>query len=83
MRCMFHGYLEGVKAYTLRCLDPGHQMCITSRDVVFNEEEMTFNKKDDVGRNAEISEEELEHEEIPVEVEHSDVELHNPDEVKE
>ena len=44
---------------------------------------MAFKKIDDAGRNAEISEEELEQEEILVEVEHSDAELHNPDEVEE
>lgn len=44
---------------------------------------MTFKINDDTGRNAKISGKELEHEEIPVEVEYSDVELHNPDEVEE
>lgn len=48
--------------------------CITSRNVVFNEAKMAFKKIDDVGRNAKISEEEMEHEEILVEVEHSDTE---------
>lgn len=55
-------------------------MCIICQDVVFNEAEMAFNKTDDVGLSIKICEEELEHEEIPVEVEHSDAELHNPDE---
>lgn len=40
-------------------------------------------KIDGAGRNAKISEEDQEHEEIPVEVEHSDAELHNPNEVEE
>lgn len=71
------GYPEGVKAYKLWCLELGYMMCITSRDVVFNEAEMTFKKTDDVGRA-----EELEQEDISVKVEHSDAELHNPDEVE-
>lgn len=53
---------------------------ITSRYVVFNEAEMTFKKIYDVGRIAKISREELEHKDILVEVEHSNVELHNIDE---
>ena len=73
---MFLGYPEGVIAYRLWCLEPGHRRCITSRDVVFNEAEMAFKKTDDV-------EEELEQIEIPVEVEHSDAELHDPDDVEE
>ena len=43
---------------------------------------MDFKKTDDVSRSAETSDKELEQGEIPVEVEHSDAELHNPDEVK-
>ena len=42
-----------------------------------------FKKIDDTGQNVEISEEELEQENIHIEVEHSDDELHNPDEVEE
>src|SRR4051812_11190612 len=79
LKCMFMGYPEGVKAYRLWCLEPGHRRCITSRDVVFNEGEMAFKKTDDDGRNVE----ELEQVEIPVEVEHVDAELHILDEVKE
>ena len=44
---------------------------------------MAFKKTDDVSRSAQIFEEELEHEEIHVEVEHNDAELHNPEEVGE
>ena len=66
LKFMFTGYPKGVKAYRLWCLEPGHRRCIISRDVVFNEAEMAFKKTDDVGRSAEIYEEELEHEEIPV-----------------
>src|SRR3954471_23054695 len=79
LKCMFMGYPEGVKAYRLWCLEPGHRRCITSRDVVFNEAEVAFKKTDDDGRSAE----ELEQVEIPVEVEHVDAELHIPDEVEE
>lgn len=43
---------------------------------------MPFKKIDDVGRNPEISEEEMKHGEIPTDVELSDAELHNPDEVE-
>lgn len=57
--------------------------CIKSCDVVFNEAEITFKKTDDASWNTKISVEELEHEEIPVEVEHIDVELHNPNEFEE
>lgn len=45
--------------------------------------EMEFKKADDVGQSTKISEEELEHGEIHVEVEHVDAQLHNPDEVGE
>lgn len=37
LRCMFLGYLEGVKVYSLWCLEPCHRRCITSHDVFFNE----------------------------------------------
>src|ERR1044072_5311851 len=80
---MFLGYPEGVKAYRLWCLESGHKRIITSRDVVFNEAEMAFKKTDNVGRSAEVSDEELEHVEIPVEMEHVDVELHISYKVKE
>lgn len=80
---MFLGYSEGVKAYRLWFLEPGHKRCIKSRYVVFNEAKMAFKKIDDIGRNAKISEEDQEHEQIIVEVEHSNAELHNPDEFEE
>ena len=83
LKCMFMGYPEGVKAYRLWCLESGHRRIITSRDVVFNEAEMAFKKTDDVGRSAEVSNEELEQVEIPVEVEHVDAELHIPNKVEE
>ena len=34
LKCMFMGYLEGVKAYRLWCLESGHKRYITNRDVV-------------------------------------------------
>ena len=76
---MFVGYPEGVKAYRLWCLESGNRRIITSRDVVFNEAEMAFKKTNDVVRSAEVSDEELEQVEIPVEVEHVDAELHIPE----
>lgn len=79
---MFLGYPEGVKAYRLWCIYPCHGRCITSRDIVFNEAEMEFKKTNDIGRNAEISKEELEQGKILVEVEHVDAKLHNPNEVE-
>src|ERR1051325_7757471 len=69
LKCMFLGYPEGVTAYRLWCLESGHRRIITSRDVVFNEAEMAFKKTNDVVRSAEVSDEELEQVEIPVEVE--------------
>lgn len=42
---------------------------------------MDFKKSEDIGQNLKIYGEEMEHEEIPVEVEHSYAELHNPYEV--
>lgn len=83
LRCVFLRYLEGVKAYGLWCLKPGHRRCITSRDVVLNEAEMTFKKTNDVSRSMKISVEELEQKVFHVEVEHVDVDLHNPYEVEE
>ena len=83
LRCMFLGYAEGVKAYWLWYVEPSHKRCIRSQDVVLNETEMYFKKIDDVGRSTKISEEELEHEETLVEVEHIDVELHNLNKVEE
>ena len=44
---------------------------------------MAFKKNDDVGRSAELSDEELKQVEIPIEVEHVDSELHILDKVKE
>lgn len=67
----------------MSCLELGYKRCITSHDVVFKTAEMAFKKSNNAGRNAEISEEELEHEEILVEMVHNDAELHNPYEVKE
>lgn len=40
LKCIFIGYLEGVKGYKLWCLEPGHKKCLISRDVVFDEHEM-------------------------------------------
>lgn len=51
--------------------------------MVFNEAEMTFKKTDDFSQSTKVYGEELEQEEIHVEVEHNDVELHNPYEVEE
>uniref|UniRef100_A0A803P381 Integrase catalytic domain-containing protein n=1 Tax=Cannabis sativa TaxID=3483 RepID=A0A803P381_CANSA len=42
LKCLFLGYLEGVKGYKLWCLENGHRKCIISRDVVFKEHEMTM-----------------------------------------
>ena len=39
-KCIFLGYLEGIKAYKLWCIEPGMRKCIVSRDVVFNESVM-------------------------------------------
>ena len=44
---------------------------------------MAFKKIGDIGPSSKISEEELEQGDIRVEVEHSDAELHDPDEVEE
>lgn len=44
---------------------------------------MTFKKTDDIGRSTKISGERLKKEDILIEVEHSDVESYNPDEVDE
>ena len=40
LKCMFIGYVKGVKGYKLWC--DGHKKCIISRDVVFNESEMAY-----------------------------------------
>lgn len=77
LRCMFLGYLKGVKAYRLWFLEPGHRRCIISRDVVFNEVETTFKKTDDTSQNANISKEEKEQEGFHVKVEHLGNEVHN------
>jgi len=42
---MFLGYLEGVKAYCLWCIEPRFKKSIISRDVVFNEAEMIYKPK--------------------------------------
>ena len=44
---------------------------------------MALKKSDNVGRNVKFYKEEPEQEEIPIEVDHNDVELHNQDEVEE
>uniref|UniRef100_A0A803P2L7 Uncharacterized protein n=1 Tax=Cannabis sativa TaxID=3483 RepID=A0A803P2L7_CANSA len=36
---------EGFKGYKLLCLKPGDKICLTRRDVVFKEEEMTMKTK--------------------------------------
>lgn len=43
-RCLMLGYQEGVKAYRLWCLEQEGQGIIVSRDVTFNEEEMSFKR---------------------------------------
>ncbi|KAH9685181.1 Integrase catalytic domain-containing protein [Citrus sinensis] len=40
LKCVFLGYLKGVKGYKLWCTDLKPSRCINSRDVVFNELEM-------------------------------------------
>lgn len=82
LRYMFLEYPEGVKFYRLWCIELSNKRCITSRDVVFNESEMVFNKTDDFGRNTKIFVHELEREEILVEVERIDAEFHNSNEVE-
>ena len=44
LRCILIGYPEGVKGYRLWCMEPGYRKCIISRDVVFNELEMGYNR---------------------------------------
>jgi len=41
LKCIFLGYLLGVKGYKLWCLELVHEKCIISEDVVFNELQMT------------------------------------------
>jgi len=45
VKCIFLGYLEGVKGYKLWCLEDGFKRCLVSRDVVFNEAEMAYKTK--------------------------------------
>lgn len=33
LKCVFIGYLEGVKGYKLWCLEPNQRKCLISRDV--------------------------------------------------
>ena len=40
IKCIFLGYSNRVKGYRLWCIETRNERCITSRDVVFNEEEM-------------------------------------------
>ena len=51
LKCVFLGYLEGVKGYKLWYTELRPPKCIVSRDVVFNESEMLLkrHKKDPVG----------------------------------
>lgn len=77
MRCMFLGYPKVVMAYSFWCLEPYHNKCITSCDVVFNETEMDFKKSDDTCINPRISKEECDQEEVPIEVEHIENKVHN------
>lgn len=39
VKCLFIGYPEGVKGYKLRCLEPGMERTLISRDVTFVEDE--------------------------------------------
>lgn len=39
VRCLFLGYPDGVKGYKLRCLEPGMERTMISRDVTFKENE--------------------------------------------
>ena len=41
LKCIFIGYPEGVKGYKLWCLKEGHKKCFISRDVIFNEMQMS------------------------------------------
>ena len=44
-KCVMLGYQDGVKAYRLWSLEKGDQKIVVSRDVVFNEEEMSFKRE--------------------------------------
>ncbi|KAM6598726.1 hypothetical protein CsatA_018335 [Cannabis sativa] len=42
IKCLFLGYLDGVKGYKLWCLEDGYKKCIIRRDAVFKEHEMAM-----------------------------------------
>lgn len=70
-RCIFLGYLSGVKAYKLCSLEFGKGKCIISRDVTFNEDQKgteTFEielQPNEVAPSNEDSSDDHEHEDEP------------------
>jgi len=46
VKCVFIGYLEGVKGYKLWKLELGETRCIISRDVTFDESRMAMLSKE-------------------------------------
>lgn len=44
LKCIFHGYLEGVKGHRLWYIETAPEKCIIGRDVVFNEQEIPLIK---------------------------------------
>jgi hypothetical protein len=47
-KCIFLGYVDGVKGYRLWCSDPKSLKFIISRDVVFDESVMLHPRKESV-----------------------------------
>lgn len=68
LRCIFVGYPKGVKRYRLWCLEPGHQKCVISRDVTFNETQMGYKHQG----NSQDTDGNITDEVTPLEVELSD-----------
>jgi len=66
VKCLFIGYLEGVKGYKLWKLKSGETRCIISRDVTFDESRMTMLSKEEKHNNSssESTNFEVEHSEI-------------------
>jgi hypothetical protein len=44
-KCIFLGYVDGVKGYRLWCSDPKSHKVIVSRDIVFDESTMLYPRK--------------------------------------
>ncbi|KAM6574493.1 hypothetical protein CsatA_022820 [Cannabis sativa] len=54
LKCLFLGYLDGIKGYKLWCLEEGYKKCIISRDAIFREDEMPLKTTREIPMSSDV-----------------------------